>query len=106
MLYLSVPGDRRKLLEVTVGGRAADLGKVKGFKKQRERYPEARRKQGKQQLSRFAALFRFFFGGGRWRGQGLGQTLNCENTKVGRMCVTRTPCVFLLEMFPDCGQKS
>lgn len=64
VLYLSVPGDSRELLEVTVGGRAADLGKVKGFKKQRERYPEARRKQGKQQLSRFAALFRFFFGGG------------------------------------------
>lgn len=79
VLYLSVPRDSRKLLEVTVGGRAADLAKVKGFKKQRERYPEARRKQGKQQLPGFAVLFRFFFfflpgGGGR---QGLGQRLNC-----------------------------
>lgn len=88
-----------------MGGRAADLAKVKGFKKQRERYPEARRKQGKQQLPGFAALFRFFLGG-VWRGQGLGQRLNCENTTVGRMCLTRTPCVFLLETFPDCGQKS
>lgn len=88
-----------------MGGRAADLGKVKGFKKQER---GTQKPGGSRASSNYLDLqpSSGFFGGGWWRGQGLGQTLNCENTKVGRMCVTRTPCVFLLEMFPDCGQKS
>lgn len=62
VLYLSVPRDSRKRLEVTVGGRAADLGKVKGFKKRGTQKPGCSRASSNS-LDLQPSSGYFFFGG-------------------------------------------